>query len=180
MTQIHAIRIAFVLAAVALAAGCAPTEENVDEIWSSTSLALTSAQTEVATDVAIGTADGDSLAIEANCEGGGTVAFTGSMETSVLDTVSASFDLDATFTGCESEDVTIDGDLSWSMDTVVGDDVSVRWTWAGTLVYSGKYAGECVIDMTAEAGVTGSTASASYEGTICGFDASASLSASAN
>lgn len=179
MLHNHAIRFVFALAAVALAAGCAPSADNVDEIWNSTSLALTDAQTTIAADVAL-SGSGADLAVEASCEDGGTISFTGSMgSASVLDTVSASFQLDATFHDCQSEGVTINGDLDWDLSTEVGDDVSVRWSWVGSLTYSGQYVGDCDIDMTAEAGVTGSTASLSYEGTICGFDASASLSASA-
>ncbi len=179
MSQTHTYRIAFVIAALVLAAGCAPSADNVDEIWDSTSLALSDAQTEVATDVALGTTDSADLVVEASCEDGGSITVSGSMgSASILDTVSASFDLKADFHACESEGVTIDGQLDWALSAEVNEGAAVRLEWTGDLDYSGKYVGNCVIDMFAEAAVTGTSASVSYEGTICGFDASASLSAS--
>ncbi len=179
MSQSHVLRFALSLTALALFAGCAPTAENVDEIWESTSLALSDAQTEVALDVALGTTDSDDLVVEAACADGGTVAVTGNMGGSDLeDLLSVTFDLDAAFHGCQSDGVTIDGNLSWALSAEVDDGADVRLTWTGSLTYSGKYVGDCDIDISAGATAMGTTASASYEGTICGYDASATLSAS--
>jgi hypothetical protein len=161
-----------------LLGGCAVTPENVDEVWSSTSYALTDAETQVATSTALSLST-DDLSVEADCEDGGTISVSGSWGGSdLLDMVTATFDLDAAFHGCQSEGVTIDGDLSWALSAQVDDGASLEYAWSGQLAYSGKYVGDCAIAMTASASATGSTASASYEGTICGYDASATLSAS--
>jgi hypothetical protein len=179
MTKSRLFRFALLSTALGLFAGCAPTAENVDEIWESTSLALTDAQTEVAVDVALGTTDSSGLTVEAACEDGGSVSVGGEMSVGTFDSsVSAAFDLDATFHGCQSDGVTIDGHLVWALSAEVDEGATLGLSWEGNLTYSGKYAGTCDISLTASASAMGSAASASYEGTICGFDASETLAVS--
>jgi hypothetical protein len=183
-----AYRFAFVLIVTFLAAGCAVTEDNVDEVWGTTSEALTSAQTELATSAAIngafsvGDDDVDAeLTVTANCTDGGSMTLVGSYGISLSDSATAiGYDLAVAFEDCRHEETTINGNMDWVLSVATEEGAEVRFSWTGDLNYSGKYVGACEIDMFAEASVTGMTASLSYEGTVCGYDASAALSASAD
>ncbi len=157
----HLTNLGFVLALTLLAAGCAVNEENVDEVWNTTSEALTSAQTEVATSAALGgvlnigddNVDGG-LTVTASCSDGGEMKLVGSYGISLDDTATAvGYDLAVTFENCRHDDVTINGNLDWVLGVAVDEGAEVRFEWTGDLTYSGKYVGSCNIDMFAEASV---------------------------
>ena len=73
--------------------------------------------------------------------------------------------------------MTISGSLDYSA-AVSADGAgaaSTTFTMKGSLSYEGKVEGSCDIDMTAAVNVAGGSVGASYEGSICGHNAKATL-----
>ncbi|MFO0728547.1 MAG: hypothetical protein U1E65_32525 [Myxococcota bacterium] len=100
-----------------------------------------------------------------NCPGGGgTIAITGSADTSTPGMESV--DVTEKATGCKSNNITLDGTMSYK--TVVNGS-AVNFKWTGSLTFSGQVSGTCDIDVTVNSSGTGG----SVTGTICGYSLSA-------
>lgn len=88
------------------------------------------------------------------------------------------FELTTAFTDCGADGVRLDGELELSAGVDVGEDAYGAWAaFTGELVFAGEVDGACSVDMTAFWGVQDEgdvwTAGASYEGHVCGVEASA-------
>lgn len=128
----------------------------------------------------------------AKCAQGGELSFKGELSVgagaAVDDFSNVQFVYDVVFSDCETAgDITINGDLSYSalakaLSSEEESEASYTLAYTGDLEFSGAVEGSCKIDVEAafSASSSGSQNSASYKysGTICGFDADASLSVS--
>lgn len=125
---------------------------------------------------------GTSVDFEYACQGGGTLHFVGTYEvvTGGVGT-GVDFTYDAAFAACNAAGVTVDGELSYASTVSTSDTgSSVTYSYKGELSWSGDVDGSCGIDMegsvtTTTGGVGAGSVSISYKGTICGYDAAATL-----
>lgn len=191
-------KILMVVSVACLSVGCGSSisEEDTRVAWTSTNLALAqgSAQAQaVAQGVpAAPSAENDAITPRAAaqvdyswpCTEGGTAHFTGSAEAVVSQAGSSdvSFDLSTDFDGCVVTGVTISGSLDYSASVSAdgAGTASTMFTMKGSLSYEGKVEGSCDIDMTMSVNVSGGvggagSVGASYDGTICGHSAKATL-----
>lgn len=118
----------------------------------------------------------------ADCLNGGTAHFKGTVDTTIdLENPAAgnstNLDYTTTFNGCTTQGVTIDGTLDYTLMTMTSGEgsASVHYTYAGEVTWSGDVSGSCVIDMSADVVTDTTGASVSYKGSVCGFDAAATL-----
>lgn len=113
------------------------------------------------------------------CPGGGTAHFAGTV-TAVADDVGgqANFTFATDFSGCKTLlDITIDGSIDYASSvTGSAESASVKFSMDGSLSFSGKVDGSCDIEVDLAVSAVPGTASASYSGSVCGHDASATLS----
>jgi hypothetical protein len=151
---------------------------NVSRGWRATNLALGEQQDDWSTGV---DAEGN-LSVDAACTDGGTATIEGSYS------AENDYDVSIVFAGCSADGVSISGELSLHASVEITDtttDVSV--TYGGELQWSGAAQGSCSIDMTAAIStkVQGTGADtevdvdAEFHGSVCGYDADAVVSASA-
>lgn len=191
-------KILMVVSVACLAVGCGNSisEEDTRVAWTSTNLALAqgSAQAQTAAQGVPAAPGGESggLAPRAAaqvdyswpCTEGGTAHFTGMAEAVVSQagTSDVSFDLATDFDGCGVAGVTISGSLDYaaSVSADGAGTASTTFTMKGSLSYEGKVEGTCDIDMTMAVNVSGGvggagSVGASYEGSICGHSAKATL-----
>ncbi len=148
------------------AAGCGGGLSKEDSLrgWSAAQVALSTAFSTAQTSGQTLRADAPTmLNATANCQGGGTIVVTGSVETKET---GQTIDVTEKATGCKSNDITFDGNMTYK--TVVNGS-AVDFKWTGNLKFSGAVSGDCDIDVTIKA--AGSTGS--FEGTICGNSFSA-------
>lgn len=163
------ISMALILGAGLTAMGCGSqvTKKEARQGWAATSSALTAGQVQATSS---GTGD---VNVDYSCPEGGTGHFDGTW-----DSGTETFAFTVSFDQCSSQGVEINGDLDFEMDADTSSSgASVTYTYQGTLEWSGDVNGSCDIDMTGSASATTSGASVSYSGSVCGHDASASLSA---
>lgn len=165
------------------------SEEDARTAWGATNLALAQgsaqAQTAAAGTPAVPGQGGDLQTRAAaqvdytwNCTSGGTAHFAGEASADAAGGSSdVNFTLATEFSDCSVSGVTISGSLDYAaMVSASGAGSSTTFTMKGSLSYSGEVDGSCDIDMTLSASVGGGTVGASYKGSICGHDASATLS----
>jgi hypothetical protein len=165
------------------------SEEDTRVAWAATNLALTQGQAQ-----AQAAASGVPLApgpetdeirprvaaqvdFTWSCPEGGTARYAGSAETvSDAGGSDVSFDLATDFDACGVSGVAISGSLDYSaaVSTSAGSTATTL-TMKGNLSFEGKVEGGCEIDMTSKVSVTGGSVSVSYDGSICGNSASATL-----
>ncbi len=158
--------------AILLLGGCPGlTDAQVEEAWGTSEAALTSASAQAPT--------GD-VDLDADCTDGGSVALSGTLTQNVgAGGVEQSFDYTVAYTACSKDGIVTDGDLDWSLEQVVdGGTARQRWSYAGTLTWSGDVSGTCDLEMEAEQEASSTSASVSWSGTICDRDASVVLEAS--
>lgn len=156
--------------ALACAAGCGSqvTKKEAREGWSATSNALIGGQ------VAAATAGSGNVDFAYGCLGGGSAEFAGTYNGEEED-----FSFTVGFDQCRSQGVTIDGDLEFLLDVETSETgASVTYSYVGHLEWSGDVNGSCDIDMQGNASASTTGASVSYDGSVCGHDASATLSSS--
>lgn len=180
-----------------LAVGCTSSLDKNDSLvaWAATSVALSQGQVQAqtaASGMAIVEGQGTSFRglgvhpraganvnADVTCMGGGTARYVGSAE-SVLDDVGTSnltFDLAAEFDACSVNNITISGDLEYSLAVEgTADSVKLKSTMKGSLSYEGQIDGSCDWNLvaTVAASSDGSVA-AEYSGSICGHEAAATL-----
>ncbi len=158
------------------------SEDDAAKGWVATQSALENGSNSVQTRAADTTVNIDA---SADCLNGGSAHFKGTLETTVdLENPTAgnstNFDYTTTFSGCTTQGVTIDGALDYQLMTSTSGDgsASVNYAYSGEVTWSGDVNGSCVIDMTASVETGPTSVSATYSGTVCGFDASATLNVS--
>lgn len=180
-----------------LAVGCTSSLDKNDSLvaWAATSVALSQGQVQAqtaASGMAIVEGQGTSFRglgvhpraganVNADwaCMGGGTARYVGSAE-SLLDdagTSNLTFDLTAEFDACSVNNITISGDLEYSLAVEgTADSVKLKSTMKGSLSYEGQIDGSCDWNLvaTVAASSDGSVA-AEYSGSICGHEAAATL-----
>lgn len=176
------------------------SEEDTRTAWASTNLALTQGQVQAQSAAsgvpAAPSNDFDDIRPRAaaqvdytwTCTEGGSAHYVGSAEAVVSDvgTSDVSFDLATDFDACSVNGVAISGSLDYSASVSASGgaggvgSASTTLTMKGSLTFEGKVEGGCELDMTASVSATGGaggvgSVSASYEGTICGHSAKATL-----
>jgi hypothetical protein len=112
------------------------------------------------------------------CPGGGTAHFVGSVA-AVSDETSgqATFTLATEFAGCKTlVDITIDGNMDYA-SSVSGsaEAAEVSFSMSGSLAFEGKVEGSCDVDVKLSVSATPGSATGTYEGSVCGHDAAATL-----
>lgn len=112
------------------------------------------------------------------CPGGGSAHFAGSA-TAASDgtTGQATFTLSTDFAGCKTlVDITIDGSMDYA-SSVSGsaEAAEVTFSMTGSLDFAGKVEGSCDIDVKLSVSATAGSAMGTYEGSVCGHDAAATL-----
>lgn len=112
-----------------------------------------------------------------NCLGGGTAHFVGDAQVDATSGSSdVSFNLATEFDACAGSGVTISGSLDYAASvSATSGSASTTLTMKGSLSYEGDVEGSCDIDMKASVSASAGSVGASYEGSICGHDASATL-----
>lgn len=183
------------VACLAVACGSNLNEEDTRVAFASANVALAqgSAQAQAMAGVPAGAGgQAEGLAPRAaaqvdynwSCTEGGTAHFTGNAEAVVSDTGSSNvnFDLTTDFDGCTVNGVSMSGALDYSaaVDASGTGSVSTTFTMKGNLDFSGKVDGSCEFDLTMAVDVSGGvggggTVGATFEGSICGHKASATL-----
>jgi hypothetical protein len=152
-----------------------PTKEESARIWAATNTALSSAQSRAVADASANSpAAPGALALDFTgpCTLGGTVSISGSWDGSATgNTWQAAFDLSATFDNCQEAQGTLDGDMHWT-SSAGGAGFSASLT--GDLAWSdsGGNSASCAIDVQMNVSLAGYTST----GSVCGYDASATIS----
>ncbi|HFE45721.1 MAG TPA: hypothetical protein ENJ18_09565 [Nannocystis exedens] len=116
-----------------------------------------------------------------NCKDSGVINYKGNyyVDTENVGVADVDFDFQATFKGCTNGDLTIDGEIDYALEVESSDTANrVSYSYEGDLVWSGSVEGTCAVSMSAlvETGIDG--ISVDYKGSLCGFDAAATLSVS--
>lgn len=146
--------------------------------WRAMNMAVGESQDEWSTGV---DAEGN-LSLDSACAAGGTATITGSYDGENEYAVSIVFD------GCTADGVVISGELALQASVELTDSsTSVSVSYGGELTWSGAAEGSCAIDVDAEitTSVQGTGADTTFDvdmefhGEVCGYDASAVASASA-
>jgi len=136
-----------------------------------------------ASDVPVFRADPLSINVDFNysCVGGGSINYKGSYKvSSTPGATGVDFDYAATFNGCDAAGVVIDGDVDYSAAVATNDaGSSVDYKYRGDLTWKGDVEGACVVEMEASVSTGAAGVSISYKGSICGYDAAASLNVGA-
>lgn len=182
-----------------LAVGCTSSLDKNDSLvaWAATSAALSQGQVQAqtaASGMAIVEGQGASFRglgvhpraganvnADVTCIGGGTARYVGLAE-AVLDdagTSNVTFDLTAEFDACSVNNITISGDLEYSLAVEgTADTLKLKSTMKGSLSYEGQIDGSCDWNLVATVSASGAGAGsvvAEYSGTICGHEAAATL-----
>lgn len=172
---------ALVTVALLMLPACADdgaVDENVSRGWRATSLALGDQETDWKQSA---DAEGN-VSLELGCTDGGNATIVGRYDGD------NEFDVSISFSGCKADDVVISGELAMHAEVEVTDTSSrVSIEYGGELSWSGAAQGSCEIDMSMSiaASVEGSGSDvhgefdAEFHGEVCGYDADAVMSASA-
>jgi hypothetical protein len=169
--------------------GLSPSQSQAG--FATASSALSSAQASAATQVTTsGSASSGSFTVNvtSDCPGGGSVALAGTATeptgSSGASSYNLTFSYTATFNACVENGTTINGSLTYAFkvdgtDSSTAATVNGTYSYDGTLDFSGQVSGSCDMDLTgtidASASAGASSASVTYSGTICGNDASTTL-----
>lgn len=112
------------------------------------------------------------------CPGGGTARFAGSVVAASDETSGqATFTFQTDFAACKSlANITIDGNMDYASSiSGTAEAVQLTFSMSGSLSFSGEVEGSCDIDLTLNASATAGSAGGTFEGSVCGHDASATL-----
>ena len=177
------------LFAFAAVSGCQLNQEDSREVWGTVSNKLGTPSGQALT-------ASNTLTLTRDCEDGGEMTFDGSFEADTESedvgdelSLSAAFEYNVTFEGCQEDGDTIDGVLVYSstLDVSAGDgeaSAALLFHYDGSIAVQGEHSGACTIDMdghfeaSASEEIGSAGASFVYEGSICGHDASETLSVS--
>ena len=188
MKRLAILSLLFVVVGAAACGGDQLSKKDSKTAWAATNHSLTRGSSQAQT--ASAPADSLTTNFDYSCPGGGTATFAGTFDYATADPTgtgiglgSTAIDSDfaVTYDNCMSEDVTIDGTIDYVVSVDLTDtSSSTDFTWKGQLDYSGEVEGNCVIDMTGSSStsLTGGSVGldVSYEGSICGHDATKTLS----
>ncbi len=176
------------LASSALLVGCAGpvgSEEDARTGWAQTNAVLgtgaSSAQSAGAVapdeDPVFRAGNAVSVNYDYDCTGSGSVNYNGNYYFDASNVGSnVEFNYEADFKKCSDGSLTIDGTLDYALTADTTDTTSnLTYSYVGDLVWSGSVDGSCEIDMTGSFSAGGGAASISYKGSICGYDAAATL-----
>ncbi len=176
------------LATSALLVGCAGpvgSEEDARTGWAQTNAALGAGASSAQASNGATAPDEDPVfragnAVSVNYEhscNSGSINYNGNYYFDASNVGSAvEFNYEAEFDKCSDGSLTIDGMLDYALTADTTDTTSnVTYTYKGDLVWSGSVDGSCEIDMTGSVSAGGGSASVSYKGSICGYDAAATL-----
>ncbi len=144
------------------------SEEEANQAWMTTNVALASGQALGATDTS---GDGMNSTFDAACQGGGSLSFamTGTVDSAELTTVNFSYDVD--FSDCVSSGTTLNGSMRYEMVAETsGSSSSVITNYVGSMIYSGDVDGSCDSDMHMTMDSSATAASFVYSGTFCGYE----------
>ena len=109
----------------------------------------------------------------------GSIAFSGTYNVNTDAGAQVEFAYDTEFKKCKVDGLRIDGDLAYDLSVATSDtSSSVVYSYQGEIKWSGEIKGSCVIDMTGSVSATVGSASVEYKGSVCGYDASATLNVS--
>ena len=117
-----------------------------------------------------------------SCPAGGSAHFVGQAAANVIyGEADADFSYDVTFDGCSVHGVVIDGSIAYARTAEMrAGEVSTTLTWSGSLTWSGEVDADCAIDVSGSTTMTMTVGSFSYdsslEGSVCGEDASHTIS----
>jgi len=120
-----------------------------------------------------------SVNFDYDCASSGSINYNGNyyVDTDNLGGANVDYDYQAEFDKCSADGLTIDGMLDYALSVETTDTTSsLKYTYDGELVWTGNVEGSCEIKMTGSVQAGNGAASISYDGSICGFDASATLS----
>ena len=158
-----------------LSLACASTKEgdadSAAQGWRAASAAMQGAAGDFHAEVE----PGDTDRIEVGCPGGGTLVLDGAAS-------DASFDFTIAFDACTSQDIRIDGELSYSGEnrSETGDESlssAFEFEYVGELSFSGAVDLSCTIDVSGKTSTsiegTNVQSEAELRGSICGHDAQA-------
>lgn len=166
-----------VAGALGLLVGCSPDELDAADAqvaWGATQRALNE-----------GSATGGSVGvlgskISYSCPDGGKAIFKHSLADSFAGAFDGSVGVEwsVKFKRCAVDGVAVKGNMDFAIATEVDGDSGVitEWSWVGDLKYGGDLRGSCAIDMTGMLSANASGAAMEYDGSICGHDASLTLS----
>lgn len=163
-------------AAGALLVSCGPGEElgegDAQVAWGATNKALTAGQP-----ASGGPADSFGGSNSYDCPDGGTAKFNASVKLGdAFDTTNVNVTYTVDFQKCVVDGVKIIGELDYGVSVQTDATSSyTEWSYNGDLIYKGDVSGTCLIDMSGSAGASAAGASVTYEGSICGNDASVTL-----
>lgn len=114
--------------------------------------------------------------VDAPCQDGGSIAISGTYNVNTDAGAQVEFAYDTEFKKCKVDGLRIDGDLAYDLSVVTTDtSSSVVYAYQGEIKWSGEIKGSCVIDMTGSVMTSTGSASVEYKGSVCGYDASATL-----
>lgn len=120
--------------------------------------------------------------VSVDCPSGGSMSISGTFvqdgtfdanNPSAGGTLDIAFDYSMSFDNCAAQDVVIDGGLNYALDLSVDTSTNVydySFAFSGEVGFSGSVSGTCSIDATGS--MSSETGVMTYEGTICGYDAS--------
>ena len=118
-----------------------------------------------------------SVNFEYGCPGAGTISYIGNYYIDTVGATNVEFNYEAEFKKCtDGNGLTIDGTIDYAMSVETSDTgSSVVYSYDGELTWDGDVQGSCEISMSASVTTTTTSASVSYSGSICGYDAAATL-----
>lgn len=113
-----------------------------------------------------------------NCLEGGTANFVGTLDDTQDGTnEEASFNYVVTFNDCVSQNVTLNGDVTYKLEVKSTETTAtVEYGYIGDISFSGNVTGDCSLDMYSKITTTtgadgGGSANFEYRGNMCGNDA---------
>lgn len=111
------------------------------------------------------------------CPGAGSITYNGNYYVDTVGSANVEFNYEAEFNKCtDGNGLTIDGLIDYALSVETSDTgSSVVYSYEGELTWDGDVQGSCELSMNASVTTTTTSASVSYSGSICGYDAAATL-----
>lgn len=168
MPKMNSIRLSLTLPALLLAANCGGSSFSKEDAARATTVVQTTINKAIAA-APRGLTQEQTTSVMIDytysCSGGGTAKVAGTVQGGGA---SGAYDVDATFTGCMEEGITLDGTLKYKFGiTTTGTSVgSFEFTMKGTITYTGSISGECEFDFAVE----GTGSGGAVKGSVCGVD----------
>ncbi len=112
-----------------------------------------------------------------SCSESGSINYNGNYYVNTDDVgATIEFDYQASFKDCSDGSLTVDGDVDYALAVENSDTGSrISYSYDGNLVWSGSVEGSCDVSMSALVETSTEGVSIDYKGSICGYDAAATL-----